>query len=257
MHASLAVSFAYDHYQNGSLGSRRTPEECYHWYKSTVLFNRRLKQPIESKDKDPLWGTAAALAILSFAFPDASTVEESWPLKPLDPSSDLEWVRMGKGKMSLWHIVNPMRPDSVFRVMAPSFAQMHLASPKKGISGIPKALAEICQLGEDSTAENNAYFSAAHAVAHVQSVPNGQITTGHTQILTRCIHGRFKGLLYERDPVALILMYLWYGKAQNVWWIELRARLERPAICSYLRIYHKHSAVHMFLPGGTLAECWS
>ena len=66
MHASLAVALAYDRYLNGPLGCRRTLEECYHWSQSTALFNRRLREPIETKDKDAIWGTAAALAILTF-----------------------------------------------------------------------------------------------------------------------------------------------------------------------------------------------
>ncbi|KAI8948822.1 hypothetical protein F4801DRAFT_603899 [Xylaria longipes] len=227
MHASLAVALAYDRYQNTSLGSRRTLEECYHWYQSTVLFNRRLREPIETKDKDPIWGTAAALAVLSFSAPDACTAEESWPLKPSDPS-ELEWLRMVKGKMSLWRIIN--QPTAT-----------------------RQALAIVCHLEDSSTAETNAYFNAAHAVSQIQGLSDSQVTTGHTQLFTRSIEGSFKYLLREKDPVALLLLYLWYRKAgRSIWWIELRARVECPSICSYLRLYHKeHGAVHAFLPGGS------
>lgn len=54
MHAALAVALAYDRYLNSPLGCRRILEECYHWYQSTALFNRRLREPIETKDKDPI-----------------------------------------------------------------------------------------------------------------------------------------------------------------------------------------------------------
>lgn len=258
MHASLAVAFAYDRYQNSSLGSRRTLEECYHWSRSTVLFNRRLREHIETKDKDPIWGTAAALAILSFSSPDACTAEESWPLKRSEPS-DLEWLRMIKGKMSLWRIINPLRPDSLFRVMASTFADMHSPLPGKGIDGIPQALAAVCNLEGSSTAENNPYFNAAHAVSLIQGLPDCQVTTGHTQLFIRSIQGPFKYLLREKDPVALLLLYLWYCKAgRSIWWIELRARVECPSICSYLGLYHRErSAVHAFLPGGPLADSWN
>ncbi|KAI3334144.1 hypothetical protein F4824DRAFT_468860 [Ustulina deusta] len=251
MHASLAVALAYDRYQNSSLGSRRTLEECYHWSQSTVLFNRRLREPIETKDKDPIWGTAAALAILSFSSPD------EWPLKPPDPS-DLEWLRMAKGKMSLWRIINPLRPDSLFRVMASTFADMHSPLPEKGIDGIPRALAIVCHLENSSTAESNPYFNAAHAVSQIQGLSDSQVTTGHTQLFTCSIQASFKSLLRGKDPVALLLLYLWYRKAgQSIWWIELRARVECPAICSYLQLYHKgYGAVHAFLPGGSLADNW-
>ncbi|XXH04252.1 hypothetical protein Hte_010666 [Hypoxylon texense] len=256
MHASLAVAFAYDrHLNSGSSGSRRTLEECYHWTQGTALFNRRLWQPMNTKDKDAIWGTAAALAVLAFSSPDACTPEESWPLKSSD-TSDLEWLRMGKGKMSLWDMTNPLRPDSLFRVMAATFADMNSPLPEKGIDGIPRALARACHLKDSSTAENNPYFHAAHALSQLQDLPDSQVTVGQTELFTRSIHGPFESLLRAKDPIALLLLYLWYRKAaRGIWWIELRARVECPAICWYLRLYHKdYDAVQAILPGGYVAE---
>jgi hypothetical protein len=258
MHASLAVALTYDRHLNGSLDCRRSLEECYHWSQSTALLNRRLKEPIEAKDKDPIWGTAAALALLTFSSPDACTPEESWPLKSSDHSA-LDWLHMSKGKMSLWHIVNPLRPDSLFCVMAATFAHMHSPLPERGIDGIPRALAAVCLLKDSSTAKNNPYFYAAHAVSQILDLPNNEVTTGQTQIFTRSIHGPFEDLLQKRDPVALLLLYLWYRKAsRSIWWIELRARVECPSICSYLWLYHEGNvAVQAFLAGGALADRWN
>ncbi|KAI1347625.1 hypothetical protein F5Y01DRAFT_329525 [Xylaria sp. FL0043] len=237
MHASLAVAFAYDRYLNSSFRSHRTLEECYHWSQSTVMFNIRLREPIETKDKDAIWGTAAALAMLSFSLPDACTAEESWPLKSSAPF-DLEWLCMINGKMSLWRIVNPLRPDSLFRIMAPTIAHMHTPFTSKGVDGMPRDLAIVCRLEESSTAESNPYFNAAHALTHIQCLSDEQVTT---------------------DPVALLILYLWYRKAgRSIWWIALRARVECPAICSYLRLYHKESeSIHVFLPGGLIADDWN
>jgi hypothetical protein len=255
MHASLAVAFAYDRHRSSSSGSPRTVEECYHWSQSIALFNKRLREPINAKDKDPIWGTAAALAMLAFSFADARSPEESWPLKPFDPS-DLEWLRMDKGKMSLWHIANPLRPDSLFNVLSSTYAQMYSPLPNVGVSGIPRALVTLCQLHDSSTAENSRYFDAAHAVSELLNLADSDVTTGHIQHFTHCMHGPFNSLLRKKDPVALLLLYLWYRKAsRSIWWIELRARVECPSICSYLWLYHKeYSAVHAFLPGGSLAE---
>jgi hypothetical protein len=254
MHASLAVALAYDRYLNNSSACRRSVEECYHLSESIVLFNRRIREPIETEDKDLIWGTAAALAILSFAGPDACAPEESWPLRPPHPS-DLEWLRMSTGKMSLWCMANPLRRDSLFRVMAPTFAQMHSLPPQKGTGRMQRALAAVCQLENSSTVDNNPYFNAAHAVSRIQETPDDQVTTGRTELFTRSIQGPFKTLLLGKDPVALLLLYLWYCKAgRTIWWIELRARVECPSICLYLRLYHGgHTAVHAFLPRGLLS----
>ncbi|GFF35108.1 predicted protein [Aspergillus udagawae] len=258
MHASLAVAFTYDRHLNSSLGCRRSLEECYHWSQSTALLNRRLREPIEAKDKDPIWATAAALAILTFSSPDACTPEESWPLKS-SGYSDLDWLRMSNGKMALWHIVNPLRPDSLFSVMAATFAIMHSPLPEKGIDGIPRALAALCLLNDASTARNNPYFHAAHGVSQILDLPDSEVTTGQTQLFARSIHGPFEELLRKRDPIALLLLYLWYRKAgRSIWWIGLRARVECPSICSYLRLYHRgNAAVQVFLPGGALADRWN
>lgn len=258
MHASLAVAFAYDRLLNNPLGSRRSLEECYHWSQSTTLLNMRLKEPIKAKDRDPIWGTAAAVAMLTFSSPDAYTPEESWPLNPSD-NSDFDWLRMNKGKMSLWDIVNPLRPDSLFCVMAATYADMDSPLPEGGIHGVPKALASMCLLKDSSTAKNNPYFDAAHAVSQIIDLPDTEVTTGRTQIFMRSIQGPFENLLRQKDPVALVLLYLWYRKtSRSIWWIELRARLECPSICLYLRLHHKRFvAVHGFLLGGGLAYIWN
>lgn len=258
MHASLAVALTYDRHMNSSVGCRRTLEECHHWSQSTILLNRRLSQPIKAKDKDAIWGTAAALAVLAFSSPDAHTPEEAWPLKSSGPS-DLDWLRISEGKMALWHIVNPLRPDSIFHVMAATYAHMNSPLPERGIDDIPPTLAAVCHLNDLSTAENSLYFNAAHAVSQLLRLPDSEVTTGPAQLFIRAIKGSFKDLLQNRDPIALFLLYLWYRKtSRTIWWIELRARVECPSICSYLRQYHKeNSDIQAFLPGGALAETWS
>lgn len=258
MHASLAVALTYDRHLNGSSDRHRTLEECYHWSQSTILLNKRLREPIEAEAKDPIWGTAAALVILTFSSPDAHTPEQSWPLKSTG-SSDLDWIRMSKGKMSLWHVVNPLRPDSLFSVMAATFAHMHSPLPERGIDGIPWDLATVCNLNKSSTVESNTYFQAAHALSQILDLPDSEVQMGHAQLFIRSIHGSFETLLRERDPIALLLLYLWYRKAsRSIWWIGLRARVECPSICRYLQLYHvNNGAVQAFLPGGSLADSWN
>ncbi|KAL5341411.1 hypothetical protein BJX70DRAFT_358700 [Aspergillus crustosus] len=275
MHASLAVSLTYDRHQNASHAeSRRTLEECHHWSQATTLLNKRLQQPIEEKDKDPIWGTAAALVILTFSSPNACTPERAWPLRFSNSLSransrsnahdgdgdgdgdgrELDWLRMTESKMALWHLMNPLRPDSLFRVMANTYAQMAVPLPETGIDGIRSSLATVCNLDDSSTAATSPYFHAAHAVSLTLDLPDSELGTGHTQLFMQSIQGRFKNLLLSRDPVALLLLYLWYCKTGRcLWWIELRARVECPSIVLYLRLYHGDcSGIHAFLPGGEL-----
>jgi hypothetical protein len=163
---------------------------------------------------------------------------------------------MIKGKMALWPMVNPLRPDSLFNVMAATYAQMDTPLPNEGIDGIPPALAAVCSLEESSTAQTSPYLQCAHAVSKILDLPDNEVTTGYTELFTRSIHGPFKDLLLNKDPIALLLLYLWYRKAsRSIWWIELRARMEGPSICLYLQLYHgENSAVQAFLPGQTCAD---
>ncbi|QKD61529.2 uncharacterized protein FOBCDRAFT_253954 [Fusarium oxysporum Fo47] len=179
MHASLAVALTYDRYLNTSSSSPRSLEECYHWSQSTALFNKKLREPVKTQDKDPIWGTAAALAVLTFSSPDAYRPEDSWPLKTGD--DHLDWVSMISGKMSLWNMVDPLRNDSLFRVMAVTIAQMQAPLPDVGVEGIPEALASICQLNQTSTSESP-YFYAAHAVSQILYLPDSEVTTDEVSV---------------------------------------------------------------------------
>ncbi|KAK2924529.1 hypothetical protein FoTM2_014807 [Fusarium oxysporum f. sp. vasinfectum] len=183
MHASLAVALTYDRYLNTSSSSPRSLEECYHWSQSTALFNKKLREPVKTQDKDPIWGTAAALAVLTFSSPDAYRPEDSWPLKTGD--DHLDWVSMISGKMSLWNMVDPLRNDSLFRVMAVTIAQMQAPLPDVGVEGIPEALASICQLNQTSTSESP-YFYAAHAVSQILYLPDSEVTTERHDNQMRC-----------------------------------------------------------------------
>ncbi|KAL4953509.1 hypothetical protein BDW69DRAFT_200135 [Aspergillus filifer] len=297
MHASLAVAFTYDRHLNipGTLGNRRTVEECFHWSQATALLNRRLKQSIaaDPEDKDAIWGTAAALVILTFSSPNARSPEEAWPLKAksnsshfisssepasssslssepdLDPNldSELNWLRMSTGKMSLWTLVNPLRPESLFSIMAHTFNTMlsPFPSPQSGIDGIPQPLAQLCTLGYSSTPSDNPYFLAAHAVSTLLDLPDCAVGMGEVYLFMRILQfqdpnsdsghcGRgIRELLRMRDPVALLLLYLWYQKAgRAVWWIQLRARVEGPAIEMFLRRdYGRNRALIDILDSGT------
>ncbi|KAI7091730.1 hypothetical protein KC356_g441 [Hortaea werneckii] len=238
MHASLALALAYDRYRNGAATSNSKSEEYYHWTRSAVLLKKRLNQPIDTKDKDPIWGTAATLALLSFSFTDTDLPSHSWPVQPPNVSTfdPLDWMRMDNAKMSLWHVVDPLRSESIFSIMKDTYAQLASPLPKSGAKGIPGPLASLCDLKELSTAGNNPYFSAAHALSQLLEIEDSKVTVGHTQRFTKCIRGAYESLLRARDPVALLLLYLWYSKAgRSIWWIESRARVERPAIRLYLQ----------------------
>lgn len=139
-------------------------------------------------------------------------------------ASDFDWLRISKGKMCLWHAVNPLREGSIFRIMAPTFAEMFAPLPGRGRDGVPGAMADLCGIDEESTGKTNAYFEASHSVAGVLALRDTEIGTGRVWLFVRSVRGRFEELLRGRDPVALVLLYLWYCKAgRGIWWVGMRA----------------------------------
>lgn len=250
MHGTLAVTAVHDRYLGVTPTHRRSVRETYHWSQCTILFNKWLSRgSVKEEHKDPLWAAAGSLGIMTFASINPGPLEETWPLGPPDPS-DLEWLRIGSGKMALWELVNPLRPASVFRTMSATFASLQQPLPERGIEGVSVEIAQLCGLDESSTRENNIYFAVAHGLSELLVVPKGAVGLGQVLHVSRYMHNEFASCLEAKDPIALLLLCLWYTRArESKWWIDLRARYEMPAICTYLQRYHgDNSALQALIP---------
>ena len=242
MHGILAMAAAHDRYLGIEPTRCRFVREIYHSSQCIVLFKEWLSQPIEEKYKDAIWATGVTLAILAFSSIQVSSFEQAWPLKPSD-SSDLQWVRLKASDKELWRLANPMRPSSVFRTASEVFSH-NQALPRRGIHGLSVKLAELCGVDESSTLENSPYFGFVHALSRLLDVPNGEASDSQILMVLGIISTTFSACLEEKDPVALLLLYLWYTRAcQSRWWVDHRARHELPAIRTYLQRYHRNNGI--------------
>jgi hypothetical protein len=242
MHGILAMAAAHDRYMGIQPTRCRLIREIYHTSQCAVLFNKWLSQPIEEEQKDAIWATGVTLAILAFSSINVSSFEQAWPLKPSD-SSDLQWVRLKTSDKALWQLSNPMRPNSVFRVVSDTFA-FNQRLPTRGIAGVSTKLAKLCGLDESSTTKNNTYFGFVHALSRLLEVPNGEAPLGQIFMVVGVISSELRACLEEKDPVALLLLYLWYTKARDSrWWIDHRARYEIPALHAYLQRNHGDNSI--------------
>ena len=239
MHAMLTVSATHDRYRNTPATGRRTVQEIYHWSQCAALFSQKLSQPIQPQDRDPLWATAAFLGIIAVSSFDVATEGEAWPLKPSEPS-DLEWIRMTEGKMAVWDVTDPLRPGSMFRALSEEYAQVFSPLPRSGIDGLPSMLSRLCNLTSSSTTEDSPYFAAVHVLAKLQDMPINKATLSKVLTFLHHVPRSFKKLLHDKDPVALLLLALWYKKASRaVWWVERRAKVECQSICLYLQRHYQ------------------
>ena len=214
-----------------------------------ALFNQKLSNPIKPQDRDPLWATALLLGVVTFASCDASRPEEAWPPRASDPS-DLDWLRLVKGKSIIWDIADPLRKDSIFRPMAKEFAEIKSPLPRVGTDGLSQSLVDLCALESSSTSDSSPYWTAAHVLTQLQNLSSNEITVPRMLSFFGHLQPSFKTLLRQKDPVALVLLALWYARASiKVWWIERRAQVEYEAIYLYLERYHSSNTnIRRLLP---------
>jgi hypothetical protein len=243
MHAVLAVGSAYERHLTSppNIPSHRTISEISNFSQSTSLLGEQLRKSIVPQAKDAIWASAALYGALVFVAVDASNPEEAWPLK--DSACDLDWIPMVDAKWVLWNLMDPLRPDSIFRCLADTYADLRIDAPPNGVHGVPPSLARLCDLDEKSTVETNPYFEAVHAISQLNGPPESREYLTRILAFLSCMSPPFKALMASKDARALLLLVLWYSKAgRTVWWIEMRARVECQAICLYLQRYHADDA---------------
>ncbi|KAI9748556.1 MAG: hypothetical protein M4579_007192 [Chaenotheca gracillima] len=232
------MAAVHDRYLGYQPTSRRPMREVYHSSQCAVLFSKWLSQPIGEEDKDAIWATAVTLANLTFSSINVSSFAQAWPLKPSD-SSDLQWLRLKANDKALWHLADPTRPSSVFRAVSDTFSDFHQPLPTRGMGDVPIELAQLCGLDNLSTPKNNPYFGFVHALSKLLEMPKGEASLGRIFWAVSVIPNVLCTRLEEKDPVALLLLYLWYTKARECrWWVDLRARYEIPAIRTYLQRHY-------------------
>ncbi|OAA71338.1 von Willebrand factor, type A [Cordyceps fumosorosea ARSEF 2679] len=205
MHGMLAVAAAHDRYLGLTPSSRRTLRELSHWSQCTILFAKMLRGTIKEEFKDACWATASTLGILSFASTNVDlAARDPWPLGPAD-SSDLEWLRLGAGKMKLWQLLDPLRPQSACQPMHRVLRRISEPLPERGADGIPRDLAECCGMDASSTADSNAYHNIAHGLAQLDGYDghDGQKGYGSALRVSGHMSGAFEARLREKDVVAL------------------------------------------------------
>lgn len=238
MHVVLAIAAMHNRLRGMPAPRAPSTFESYHVSQCAALLGRKLSQPLRAEDRDPLWMTSTLLGVMSTSSIPSLIPQEVWPLKSSN-TSDLEWLRMAEGKMAVWRIADPLRPNSLFRDMAEEYAQMYDDPLRVDIGRVPPELARLCCITPSSSPDTNPYFTAVHTLAPVLDVYDGQLSRVHILSFTSRMERPFKSLLHARDPVALLLLSLWYLRAGDViWWLRLRAKVERHSICMYLRQYH-------------------
>jgi hypothetical protein len=162
-------------------------------------------------DRGPLWATAALLGLMAIASFDTASPEDAWPLR-LSSLMDIEWVWLSDGKKTIWNLTDHLRSGGVFQAMAHEYAQFPFELPPFGADGITPALIEICNLSPSCNIENNPYFVAAHVLARLERLSLSERQSIGIRMVSFMSQSQlsFRNLLWKKDPVALLLLALWY-----------------------------------------------
>ncbi|VUC29748.1 unnamed protein product [Clonostachys rosea] len=247
MDAALALSAAYDRSLSMArrCGQGRTMSEIAHAFRCTAALNRKLCHGISPADRDPIWATASFLSILSFLALDECDPSKAWPFKPSE-SDDMNWLRLGDTKWKLFQLTKPDRPGSIFYPMSGIYQKMRAYRASSTINNISPELQFLCRLGECSQPESSPYFEAAEIITRLGKWRGSEIPFTEAMAFIIYTSPSFKSLLLMKDPIALVLLALWYSKARKtIWWVDLRAATELEAICMYLRQYYSNDLVIM------------
>ena len=245
MHAVMTITARHDRFVSASPNSEKTAIEAYHSYQSAALFNQKLSTPIQPSDRDAILATAIILGSVAVSSIKSSSPEETWPLKS-SSSSDLQWLRFSDGKKVIWGITNPLRPESIFHVLAEDYGLLSDAAqtPEPLIQNLPSQLLNLCDIDNTSNINNNPYYTALQVLATVLNIPCNPSTILKFLAFITKMQPDYLRLLELKDPRALLLMALWYAQVCHYqWWLATRARLECRAICTYLERFHPREAV--------------
>ncbi|CAM1509868.1 Fc.00g002030.m01.CDS01 [Cosmosporella sp. VM-42] len=238
LHIFLAFALIHDVHLNPSLSSAKHRSSlAFHWYHGTALFKHYLIQPnLSGSERDALWAAAALLGSSSFAYIGSSNPEEAWPARKPE-ETDLDWLKMSDGKKVVWHIADPTRPDSMFHPLVNDHSTRDIPDGFAPISpsALPSSIYSLYNLNTSSPT-GNPYHVAASIIAQLlpREIDDDNIIIFLTFISQ--LDPRYRRLLEEKDPRAMLLLAWWYSQTvvHRVWWLRQRSLMEGQAIIIYL-----------------------
>ena len=102
--------------------------------------------------------------------------------------------------------------------------------------GIPAAFVGLCELDEESTAENNPYHAPLAGLSALLGLEASQAMFTKLVSFIGHIKGEYRELVKAKDHRALLILSYWLAQMGrlDIWWMQKRMQFECRAICSYL-----------------------
>ncbi len=244
LHTILTLTYQHDQYLGIGLHADNAAAIAFHWSQAAALLNQQLSAGVKPKERDALWACAALLGALAFAAVDVSRPEDVWPL---NPASNLGWLRLTEGKKEIMRLTDPMREDSIFQLTMSHFSQY--ASPNLAtmaeLRRLPSSLFRLCKLDDTTLHSGHPYYGPASMLAQTQDLVCTSENVGRFLSFFGSTGLDFLQLLHQKDPCAMILLGYWYAKMCQCqrWYTWRRSYLESQAICKYLQKNYRNADV--------------
>ncbi|KAF7547680.1 hypothetical protein G7Z17_g7554 [Cylindrodendrum hubeiense] len=244
LHVFLTFALLHDtHLSSFKTSAAHRSQLAFHWYHGTALFHRNLSAAtkssptaLASSHRDALWAAAAILGSAAFAFVGSVEPAAAWPLKETSPT-DLDWLKMSDGKRVVWDLADPTRPESIFHPLVADHGK-HIAPngfAPIAPNALPASFYPLFNLAS-STASTNPYHVAASVLAQLLAREVNDETVIQFLSFLSQLDPRYRLLLEEKDPRALLLLSYWFAQLAGfeTWWLSQRALVEGKAVCIYL-----------------------
>jgi hypothetical protein len=236
MHMIQSVTASHDRFLAGRTLSAQSEVEVYHMSQGIKGFQHKLSNPVRPEDRDSLLVAATLVGVVTCFSLEASSVEGMWPLQ----DSHLSWLDLSDGKKSIWRIVDPLRPDSIWKPLAEMYERDHIL----GERAYPSVLSVFDHLlSDDDSSPEKPYHRSASYLITLLDLDCTDATWMRFVAFIAHVDPNFKVGLRNKDPWALLMLAYWYMKVcRGPWWTAARAILGGQAICLYLERYHSDDA---------------
>ncbi|KAK0736283.1 hypothetical protein B0T21DRAFT_401817 [Apiosordaria backusii] len=224
-------------------------QELYHYAIGSSQLNKLLYSPpskLTRVQKDAMFIGTILLSCTSFAQIDPSLpLTSHWPF--VSSPHDLDWLKICTGKREVQKLADTHAADSSLRDISTEFllfgpnARVNLLSEQEAIAQLPESLRRLLRLDHEGvSAKTNAYYDAGVVVGRILPLEVSEDNLLVCLVLVSFLPVRFREMLEEKDPKALLLFAWYHAKIGQFgrWWIWRRAMVEGRAIVAYLERYY-------------------
>lgn len=234
MHAVIGVASVYLVHA-APHDSAHQAMQAYHWQQAIQRYQQEINKPIGEHNMDGLMSTCIMMSVLSFSDLEYK-VEDSWVFS--SNPKDLNWLLVQGGLRYLLMYTAPHLGKSIWREV---FEDSHdpdgtFDDHRPGREGLHPGLADICEIDESTTEENNPYHWILRMLSPLLNLPTNKAHFTKLCTFMGRLEPDYTNLLLAKDPRAMLLLSYWLAKmsVNKDWWVYQRMHVECTAICIYL-----------------------